>query len=192
MTGDSRPWLFALTDFGDLAVLMPVAATILIWLRLHFSLAAPRWLIALGLCIALTALSKVFFYGCPPAGDMHSPSGHTGLSTLIYGAVTLAAAGPEPGLRRLSVIAGGAGLILAIAVSRLLLATHSALEVGLGLFIGIVSLALFAQKYPRRPDAWVWPLLVVTGVLISILHGRELHAEQFLHRLTGYFQVYCG
>jgi membrane-associated phospholipid phosphatase len=191
MIGDWRAWLLALTDFGDLAVLMPVAAAILIWLGLHFSLAAPRWLIALGLCIGLTALSKVFFYGCPPAGDIHSPSGHTSLSTLIYGVVTLVAAGPEPGLRRLSVIAGGAGLILAIAVSRLLLGTHSAPEVGTGLFIGIISFALFAQKYLPRPDTRVWLLLVVAGVLISILHGRELHAEQFLHRLTGYFRVHC-
>jgi membrane-associated phospholipid phosphatase len=185
-------WLTALTDFGDLAVLMPLAAAILIWLLLPFSRAAPRWFIALGFCIGLTAVLKIVFNGCPPAGSMHSPSGHTSLSTLVYGALTLAAATARPGLRRLLAIGGGAGLILAIAVSRLLLDAHSAPEVGLGLIIGIVSLALFSNQYLQGPNTKVWPLLVVAGVLISILHGRELHAEQLLHRITGYLQVHCG
>jgi hypothetical protein len=30
--GDMTAWLIALTDFGDLAVLIPVSAVILIWL----------------------------------------------------------------------------------------------------------------------------------------------------------------
>jgi membrane-associated phospholipid phosphatase len=131
-------------------------------------------------------------YGCPPAGDMHSPSGHTSLSTLVYGALTLVAATASPGLRRLLVIGGGAGLILAIAVSRLLLDAHSTPEVGLGLLVGAVSLALFSRQYLEGPNKEVWPLLVTAGVLMSILHGRELHAEQFLHRITGYLQVHCG
>jgi hypothetical protein len=32
----------------------------------------------------------------------------------------------------------------------------------------------------------VWPLLLAAEVLIMTLHGHELHAEQFLHRITGY------
>jgi membrane-associated phospholipid phosphatase len=190
--GNVKAWLVALTDFGDLAVLMPLAAAVLIWLLLYFSRAAPRWLLALGFCVGLTALLKILFYGCPPAGDMHSPSGHTSLSTLVYGALTLAAATAAPGLRRLLVIGGGAGLILAIAVSRLLLDVHSVSEVGLGLVVGTVSLALFSHQYREGPNTKVWPLLVTACVLLSILHGRELHAEQFLHRVTGYLQVHCG
>jgi hypothetical protein len=98
----------------------------------------------------------------------------------------------RPGLRRLLVIVGGAGLILAIAVSRLLLDVHSVPEVGLGLLIGILSLALFSHQYLQGPNTEVWPLLVAASVLVSILHGRELHAEQFLHQITGYIQVHCG
>jgi membrane-associated phospholipid phosphatase len=192
-----RAWLVSLTNFGHIAVLMPVAAAILIWLCLYFSRAAPRWLIALGLCIGLTALLKIFFYAWPLASDIHNPSGHTSLSTLTYGTLTLAAAGSISGARRLLVIAGGAALILAIAASRLLLGIHTAPEVGLGLFIGVLSLALFTQKYLQGPNVRVWPLLVVAGVLVStlrvlfsILHGRELHAEQLLHRLSGHLQLY--
>jgi membrane-associated phospholipid phosphatase len=185
-------WLVALTDFGDLAVLMPLAAAMLIWLLLYSSRAASRWVLALGFCIGLTALLKIVFYGCPPAGDMHSPSGHTSLSTLVYGALTLVAATARPRLRRLSVIGGGAGLILTIAASRLLLDAHSVPEVGVGLVTGTVSLALFSCQYLEGPSTKVWPLLVSAGLLMSIFHGRELHAEQYLHRITGYLHVYCG
>jgi membrane-associated phospholipid phosphatase len=186
------PLLVGLTDFGDLAVLIPVAAAILIWLLLYFSHAAPRWVFAISFCVCLTVLLKIVFYGCPPAGNMHSPSGHTSLSTLVYGALTLVTASDRPGPRRLLAIGAGAGLILAIAVSRLLLDAHSVPEVSLGLVIGTVSLALFSRQYLERPNAKVWPLLVAAGVLVAILHGRELHAEQYLHRITGYLHVHCG
>jgi membrane-associated phospholipid phosphatase len=175
----------------------------LIWLLLYFSRAAERWTLVFGLCIGLTALLKIVFYGCPPAGDMHSPSGHTGLSTLVYGALTLVTATAWSGSSyRVLVIAGGGGLILAIGVSRLLLEAHSVSEVGLGLVIGSVSLALFSHKYLRvqNEKVWylkgqnekVWPLLVAAGILLSILHGRELDAERFLHRIAGFFLIHCG
>jgi hypothetical protein len=182
----------ALTDFGDLAVLLPLAAAMLIWLLFYFSRAAPSWVIALGFCAVLTALSKIVFYGCPPAGDMHSPSGHTSLSVLVYGALALAAAAGRPGPRRALMLGAGLGLILAIAVSRLLLDAHSLPEVGLGLIIGTVSLVLFSRQYLQCPNTKVWPLLVAAGVLVSILHGREVHAEQYLHWITGYLHVQCG
>jgi membrane-associated phospholipid phosphatase len=185
-------WLVALTDFGDLAVLIPVSAVILIWLVRNSSRAAPRWILALSLCIGLTALLKIAFHACPPADNMHSPSGHTSLSTLVYGALTLVSATAWPGPHRVFVIAGGAGLILAIGVSRLLLDAHSVAEVGLGLVIGAVSLAIFSREYLQAPTTKMWSLLVVAGVLALGLHGRELHAEQFLHRLTGYLPVHCG
>jgi membrane-associated phospholipid phosphatase len=190
--GDMTAWLIALTDFGDLAVLIPVSAVILIWLVHNSSRAAPRWIFALSVCIGLTALLKIAFHACPPADNMHSPSGHTSFSTLVYGALTLVSATAWPGLHRVLVIVGGAGLILAIGVSRLLLDAHSVAEVGLGLVIGAVSLAMFSRQYVQAPTTKMWPLLVVAGVLALVLHGRELHAEQFLHRITGYLPVHCG
>jgi len=184
-------WLVRTTDFGDLAVLAPLAVAILIWLR-YFSRVAAWWILALSICVGLTALLKIVFYGCPPAGDLHSPSGHASLSTLVYGVIALTTAAAWPGFRRVIVIGAGAGLILAIGVSRLLLDAHSLAEVGLGLIIGIVSLALFGHKYLKTPNTKVWPLLLAAGVLISILHGSELHAEEILQRITAYVPVHCG
>jgi membrane-associated phospholipid phosphatase len=190
--GDVTAWLIALTDFGDLALMIPLSAAILIWLLRNSSRAAPRWILALSLCIGLTALLKITFHACPPADNIHSPSGHTSLSTLVYGALILVSATAWPRLRRVLVIAGGAGLILAIGISRLLLDTHSVAEVGLGLVIGAVSLAMFSRQYLQGPTTKIWPLLVAAGVLALVLHGRELHAEQLLRRITGYLPVHCG
>jgi hypothetical protein len=50
----------SLTDFGDLAVLLPLAAAILLWL---FAVGERRvalwWLVALTLCIGVIAMLKV-------------------------------------------------------------------------------------------------------------------------------------
>jgi len=89
------------------------------------------------------------------------------------------------------VIGGCTGLILAIGVSRLLLDAHSVAEVSLGLLVGTVSLAAFSQKYLLLPNPKVWPLLVAATVLVTMLYGNELHAEQFLHRIAGYVPIHC-
>jgi hypothetical protein len=97
------------------------------------------------------------------------------------------------GLRRPLAVAVGSGLILTIAASRLLLDAHSLAEVGLGLVIGTISLVLFSRNLPPRyRQTKVWPLLVTVGVLVAILHGQKLHAEEFLHRITGYLHINCS
>jgi membrane-associated phospholipid phosphatase len=189
-----RVCLVALTEFGDSAVLMPLAATMLGWLLL---MRTPRiamwWAVAVAICIGLTAILKVGFYGCPPIPDLRSPSGHTSLSTLVYGGIALMTATESAGWSRLAYVGAGAGLIVAIAVSRLLLDAHTAPEVGIGLAIGISALAVFARMYLRyRPKIWLFPLFLTGGALIAALHGRELDAERFLHAITSYLGIQCS
>jgi membrane-associated phospholipid phosphatase len=190
-----RTWLIALTGLGDTAVLLPLAAVMLLWLLVNRS---PRgavwWAITVALCVGMTALLKFSFYGCPPEPDLHSPSGHTSLSTLVYGALTLATASETGAVRRVMAISVGTGFILAIATSRLLLHIHSASEVGAGLMIGTAALALFGSRYPRYrgKEMRLFPLFIAGGVLVSILHGRELRAEELLREIAGYFQIHCG
>ncbi|MGA8610122.1 MAG: phosphatase PAP2 family protein [Xanthobacteraceae bacterium] len=188
-------WLKELTGFGNLAVLMPLATVMLLWLLLaHSHRVALWWAFAVVFCAGLTAVLKVFFYGCPPAPDLHSPSGHTSFSTLVYGAVTLATASQSRGVPRLIAIGVGAGFILAIAASRLLLHAHSAPEVVLGLAVGIVALALFAQPYRRcyKPTIWLSPLFVACGGLLLAFHGRELDTERLFQEIAVYYEIRCG
>ena len=47
------------------------------------------------------------------------------------------------------------------------------------------------QRYLKIPNIKVSPLLFAAAVLATTLHGHELHAEQFLHRITGYIPIHC-
>jgi membrane-associated phospholipid phosphatase len=186
--------LVALTEFGDAAVTLPLAAAIGLWLLSSGARRATLWWgISIVLCSGVTAVSKIFFWGCPPISDLHSPSGHTSLSTLVYGATALIAAFAGGDWRPRVAIAAGLGFVLAIGVSRLLLDAHSVTEVLLGWLIGGASLALFGREYRNcgPTNARLAPLLLGNAVLALLLHGSQLHAEDLLHRITGYLRIRC-
>jgi membrane-associated phospholipid phosphatase len=184
----------AVTGFGDAGVLLPLAALVLVWLVLSRAFrAAAWWAVSVISCAGVTAALKILFWGCSPIVGVRSPSGHTSLGTLVYGAIALMIAIDGGGWRPRIAAAGGVGLVLAIAVSRLLLDAHSVAEVVLGGIIGSASLALYGQRYRRcRPnDIRVWPLLFGAALLVSVLHGGELHVEGLLHRIAAYLGIVC-
>ncbi len=186
--------LVALTEFGDAAVTLPLAAAICLWLLLSGAVrAAGWWGVSVMLCCGVTAVLKIEFWGCPPIADLHSPSGHTSLSTLLYGATALIAAVESGEWRPRIAIAAGLCLVLAIGASRLLLDAHSVPEVIVGWLIGGAFLALFGWKYRRSrpPNARLAPLLAGMAMLALVLHGSELRAEEFLHRITGHLGIRC-
>jgi membrane-associated phospholipid phosphatase len=191
---DGDGLLVALTGFGDAALLLPLAAAILIWL---LSSRAPRaaawWAIAVFICGGVTAVLKILFWGCPPVSDLHSPSGHTALSTLVYGALALITAVEGGRWRLWLAAAAGGALIVGIGVSRLLLDVHSIPEVIIGWLIGGASLVLFRRGYWQgRPQiVHLAPLLFGVSVLAVVLHGSQLRAEGLLHRITGYLDIHC-
>jgi membrane-associated phospholipid phosphatase len=183
-----------LAGFGDIAVLLPLATLILLWLVLiRYPRGAAWWAIAVALCAGLTALLKIAFYGCPPIANLHSPSGHTSFSALVYGAMALVFSAEGPSLGRIFTISTAASFVLAIAASRLMLSVHSGPEVGLGLMIGLFSLAVFSHGYLPYHAARQWQFLLVIpgGGLVLALHGRELHFERFLQEIAVYFHLYC-
>jgi membrane-associated phospholipid phosphatase len=140
-----------------------------------------------------TALLKVFFFICPPVAELHSPSGHTSLSTLVYGALVMLVAATIGSLRY-SVIGAGGILVLVIAASRVALHSHTALETGAGLVVGAVALGVFARSYlaSERAQASLRPLLLSVALLLVLLHGRQLHAEGMLRAFGTYLQETSG
>jgi membrane-associated phospholipid phosphatase len=179
-----------LTDFGNLAVLLPLVAVVTVWLG---AIRQPRallwWLIAVALCMSSTAALKVYFLVCPPVTDLHSPSGHTSLGTLVYGALTLAvAATVATNWKRAAVIGSGAAFIAAIGLSRVLVHEHSVPEVGVGSLIGVAALALFARVFwPRRPaEPRLQAMLIAAIALMVLLNGQDLRAENMLHAVGLY------
>ena len=182
----------ALTNCGDLAVLLPLAGVMTLWVLL---IRQPRmmlwWLVSLAICIGATGILKIYFFACPPLPDLHSPSGHTGFSILIYGGLTVAVASAAIGWRRIVTIGIGAAFVIGIAVSRVVVEAHSIPEVLLGSVIGAIALYVFARDYRREPPATILlpPLIVVCAMLIVLLNGHQLRAEDFLHRIAVYFNV---
>lgn len=178
-----------LTNFGDLAVLLPLSAVMLIWLiGLRPRSSAMWWVVALGLCVGLTALLKIYLYACHPYSELQSPSGHTSLGTLVYGAFAFVVAAEATGWQRLLALGSGVLVVCGIAVSRVVLDAHTSLEVGLGALIGSVALAVFARAYvghkPARPS--LRPLMLALVLLTAALHGEALHAEEMLHAIGRY------
>ncbi len=176
----------AFTDFADSAVLLPVAILLFLWLWFRQSKATALWWIAaVAACVGTTVIFKIYFDVCPLGADLRSPSGHTGFGTLVYGGLVAIVAAESQARQRLFVVAGGAIVILAIGLSRIAIHAHTATEVAFGLVVGCTSLALFVVSYVRHrnaPVALSW-LIVAALLLMSIFHGQQLNAEEFLHKL---------
>lgn len=190
--------LIDLTDFGDLAVLLPLALTIAVWLFYRSPrVAAPWWLVALVLCGGVTAVLKIVLFTCALVPELRSPSGHTSLSTLVYGALALIMGTRASRGQRIALGAAAALFVLAIAVSRVALHAHTLAEIIVGLAIGGAALVLFAWRYVSLSlaPAPLWPLLAPVCLLIAVLHGDQLRAEEFLRMIGAYLRgnaLLCG
>jgi len=191
-------FLTSLTNLGDLAVLLPVAIVVLVWLAfMHTREPALWWVIALAFCVGGTGLLKIIFSVCPPVPGLQSPSSHTSLSTLVYGGLATFLAVRSGSWQRLVVIAAGGALVGSIALSRVMLNSHTLLETGFGIAIGGLALLLFARGYlrHREPQTPLRPLLLTVAVLLVLLHGQQLHAEDLVRVIGGYLRtggLACG
>ena len=181
------------TKLGDLAILFPLAALMLAWQTVRRPRgAAICWLAAFVICVSTIALFKMLFYACPPAGDFRNPSGHAALSTFVYGGFVTVIAADLGAWWRWSVIVMGGVLIAAIAMSRVFLNDHSLLEVLFGLIVGVSCLAMFCLKYlSSRIESVPLPAFGLGLIaILLLLYGHPVHAEGFLHRISGYLNVH--
>lgn len=177
-------WVHTLTGTGDLAVLAPLIGILSAWLLLTRQLAALCWWnVAVAICAGMTAILKIYFYICPPAADFSNPSGHTSLSTLVYGSLTLLILRSVIGWRRYVVALLGAAVVFSIGMSRLLLHVHSVPEVLFGWLIGSFTLWIFARAFRLHEYPYLRPLIAACVVIIVSLTGQEVRAENLLHAL---------
>jgi membrane-associated phospholipid phosphatase len=183
----------ALTDFGDLAVLLPLSAVMLLWLlAMRSRRSATWWLLAAGVCMGGTAILKIYFHACPVGKDLSSPSGHTSLSTLVYGAMAAIVVVEASALwQRSLAVAVAVILIVGIAGSRFALDAHSILEIVIGMAIGLAAFTAFVWGYlHHRPSAAsLSPLLFAAILILALFLGREVQAEQLLHAISRYLRA---
>jgi membrane-associated phospholipid phosphatase len=189
-------WDFV-TDFGDSAVTLPLAAWVLIFLmaagRRRAALAWAAAVVATG--ATMTAL-KLVFGACGAAvaaAHILSPSGHTSMSTVVYGALAMLVAVPLGPRGRRITGAASAAVILGIAWSRVALHHHSRVEIVIGFFVGAAGLTIFRMML--RPDEiqavrLKW-LLLGAVVLVAGMHGTRWVVEPVVRRLALNFSFFC-
>ena len=182
-------WISFISDLGDSAILVPLSVLLVaaLWRYQSWS-AAMSFLWAVGFCAAVMFILKVSFLTCGSAwqAGILSPSGHTSMSTTVYGAFAIVSARQAAQWRRPLIVAVCTLLITVIATSRVMLGMHSPPEVVLGLLVGILALAIFALRYLRlAPAALNLPLfLFVSVAVLLVLHGEHLPAEQMIRHLA--------
>ncbi len=175
-----------LTDFADLAVLLPLAVCIGVGLLLAgWRQGAMAWAAAMGATLAAMMALKLVCLGCGSVNAL-SPSGHTAAGTAIYGGVLALWLRRWLGPTASAVIAGGA-VATVIGATRLALHAHRMIEVVIGAGVGLagVLLLLYFSGTQPRPLQVRW-LIPVGLVLVFLLHGARLQAEPRLRALAGW------
>ncbi|HUH86265.1 MAG TPA: phosphatase PAP2 family protein [Stellaceae bacterium] len=184
--------LHAVTDLGDSALLLPASAFLVAYL-LYFSTArvVRIWVSTLALCAFLTLFLKVAFFTCGsaiPAWDLHSPSGHTSLSMTFYGCGALMVSGDKGRATQIGMLAAGTLLVIAVAISRVLLHAHTPTEAMLGLCVGVLCVSWFGRRFLALPPLslpWRWALAVV-ALLALVTHGAHWDFEWAVARIAAF------
>jgi membrane-associated phospholipid phosphatase len=187
-------WVFV-TDCGDGAVTLPLALLTLVFLvASRQRRLALVWALTVGGCAAAIGVLKLFFGACGALltiMQIHSPSGHTAMSTAIYGSLSLLIGASLPPRPRRAVWCSAALLIAAIASSRLVLHEHVLPEIEIGLVVGLAAIVGFNAmlrrwRAPLLPIGW----LGVGGIaIVAVMHGTRWMVEPAVHDLSVLFRL---
>jgi membrane-associated phospholipid phosphatase len=186
-------WI-SITDFGDSAVGLPLAAVVLAallasgWFR-----GAMAWLLAVVGCGAAMALFKLGFNaaaaGCVPvvqAAPAFSPSGHAALSTVVYGGLAVLGTRQMSPLARILIGAAAAAWIGLIATSRVAIQAHTPVEVIAGIVVGAAAVALMIHllKHSSGPRVLFPQLAVASAAVLMLTYGSHWQVEETLRTLA--------
>jgi membrane-associated phospholipid phosphatase len=137
----------------------------------------------------ITALKLVFTALAPhhhTLTGLTSPSGHAGMSAIVYGGFVLLIGPSLTRVWRIVAQLGALALILAIAVSRLVLHEHSIAETVVGLGVGFAALGVLHAGLRRAPAERVpvFALCAAALAVIGLMHGTRWHTEPMIRALA--------
>ena len=175
------------TDFGDQAVILPLAVVVfLILLAQRRWRVAGAWMLVIPGVLGTLLVLKIACYACGwllPALDLgqlalRSPSGHVASAAVVSSGIIALQAG------RLRVWPISAALAVALAVAviigatRLLLGAHSMSEVVVAAIIGGAGAVAFARLSGRHlQEKSGLPIAAAAVIVLVIFHGSHLPAE---------------
>ena len=204
------PLAMAVTDFGESTVLLSTTLAVSgwFWLSRQRQLAIV-WLLAVGGCAATMVLLKLTFLTCGDlvlGGTVHTPSGHSSMAALFYGAaaLTIERLSPPAARHRNAMLIAAFLFALLIGFTRIVVHAHSPQEVMVGLAVGFVWLAGFALLLHRThatasmpPTAVLCLLAILYGGLLTLsMTGEHMSVEgmlaHFAHLLQTRWDVCAG
>lgn len=183
------PEWWRITLLGEPTMLIPVSVVVILWL--WFS-CIPRialtWggLLALG-GVLLTAQKLLYYVGGLSLEGirLYSVSGHSLAAAYIYGSLIVIIARAWPRSLKHAAWGAVAVLVLAISVSRILVADHRTSEAVTGLALGIILLSCFLwfswrNAHPRHA---VWTLVLPSLAMMALTYGHVFEFETIFRHL---------
>jgi membrane-associated phospholipid phosphatase len=181
-----------LTDFADQAVILPLALAIAVaLLAQRWRRGAVAWLLTVVATLGVTLVLKLVFEACYRSFDLldlQTPSGHVAAAAVVSGGL----ASLLTGRRRAAVLLAVFVAVL-IAVSRLVLGTHSLPEVAVGAAIGLAG-AMLVPRLAGAPPAGldVRRVALIALAVLTGLHGLHMHAEAHIRSTASFLAEYFG
>ncbi len=180
-----------LTDFADLAVVLPLAVAVAVaLLAAGWPRGAMAWTVAVPATLLAVLAAKLTVAACGsllPLHGLRSPSGHTASAAVVYGGL-LSLLLPEPprGLRRPFAALLLAGLFaILFGGSRLALHVHTRADVVAGAALGVAgALALARLAGPRPAGLRVAIPLAAALAVVLLFHGEHLRAQDQIDRVS--------
>lgn len=176
------------TDFGDQAVVVPLAVGIALLFALSgWRRGALAWTAAIGSTLSLILFLKLRFFACDhllteaPPGN---PSGHTAAAAAVYGGLLAIAMRSIWNVKRWALpctVAIAGFLAVVIGASRLILDLHSMEEVVVGGTIGVVGALSFVMLAgPPLRGVRMLRVVAIGLLIVFVLYGFRITAEAAL------------
>ncbi|NDA48024.1 MAG: phosphatase PAP2 family protein [Alphaproteobacteria bacterium] len=183
---DLIPSWWQITLMGEPALMIPMSAMIIFWLR---SACGPKfglwWGALLLIIVAVLSLQKILYYAfglSVESIELYSVSGHSAISIYVYGSLAVMIGRYLNPVLRLLLWVFSAGLIIAIAISRLNIDAHRPSEILLGLVIGLVVLVVYLRYIWPQAKSWlpIWTLALPCLLIIFSVYGHVIEFERVM------------
>ena len=183
------PWMdsvmVAITELGDVQVLLPVVAASLAWFLWHRLWWTSLYVLAaVGMAQLLVKLLKLALHRSRPGlfyeglESFAFPSGHATMSVVAYGFLAFLICRKQRATIRILIAATAALGIALIALSRLYLGVHWASDVIAGASFGLAWIGALAMAYTYRTDEDVKPKQLAIVLMAILLVSGSWHIRQ--------------
>jgi membrane-associated phospholipid phosphatase len=183
-----RHLILAITNLGDPVLLITAAAVLIAYmLRCGARRTALLWLQSFAVALVLVALSKFALQLLGHAVlEVSSPSGHTGVSAAFYLCTAIALSRAITRGGRIALVGASAALVLAIAISRVVLGAHDVAEIVIGLLIGVGAALWFARRSAGQIPlpAFRARHFAAFAALVVALNGWHVDPEPGIHQIA--------